>query len=86
MAFTKTTTYDMITIRANGIIEIRKKTVIDEDGDAYAPRYFRYAYEPGDDISSEPTRVRTIINTVWTPAVIAAWLEEKAARDAQMPE
>lgn len=86
MAFNKKVTYDMISIRDNGVIEIRKKTVVDEDGDAFAPRYFRYIYEPGDDISAEPARVRGIINIVWTPAVIAAYAAEKAARLASMPQ
>jgi hypothetical protein len=73
MAFNKTTTFDMISIRDDGVIEIRKKTSVDEDGDVIGFRYFRYAYNPGEDISIEPMRVRNIINIVWTPAVIAAW-------------
>lgn len=86
MAFNKKTTYDMINIRDNGVIEIRKKTVVDEDGDEFTPRYHRYAYEPGADISSEPARVRGIINLVWTPAILAAWEAEKAARLALIPQ
>lgn len=87
MALAKTVTYDMITIRANGIIEIRKKTTINEDGkEEFGSNFFRYTYEPGADISSEPVRVKNIINIVWTPAVLAAWEVEKAARLAAMPQ
>lgn len=86
MAFNKKTTYDMISIRDNGVIEIRKKTAVDEDGAEVGFKYFRYVYEPGDDITAEPARVKGIINIVWTPAVIAAYAAEKAARLALLPK
>jgi hypothetical protein len=86
MALSKTVTYDMISILANGVVQIRKKTAVDEDGAPLGEKYHRYVYEPGADISSEPARVKAIINAVWTPAVIAAWQAEKAARDALMPK
>lgn len=86
MAFNKATTLDALTIRANGILELRTKISVDEDGEVIGSKYHRQVFEPGDDVSAQPLKLRQIANVVWTPAVIAAWEAEKAARLAALPQ
>ena len=77
---TKTTTLDALTIKANGVLELRTKVSVDDDGDIIGFRYNRQIFEPGDDVSSQPVKLRSVANLIWTPAVIAAYEAEKAAR------
>ena len=61
MALTKATTYDAVTIRPSGEVEIRMKTTaFDDDGSELGFRYFRRVIAPTDDISGEPLKIRQI--------------------------
>jgi hypothetical protein len=80
MALTKETVVDQITIQENGIILYREATRIIEDGKELTKTYHRSSLTPGQDLTGQPEKVVAIANTVWTPAVIAAY---KAAIAAQ---
>jgi hypothetical protein len=63
MALSKTTTFDAVTIRATGHVEIRMATIVtDDDGTEFPPRYFRRVIGPTDDISGEPLKIQRICN------------------------
>jgi len=73
MALTKQTHVDLIQITADGSVQVRRATQIEEDGVRLGSvAYHRVSYDPGVPISHEDTRVQAVAAAVWTPAVIAA--------------
>jgi DNA-binding transcriptional LysR family regulator len=69
----KETVVDQITVTENGIILYREATRIIEDGKELTKTYHRSSLTPGQDLTGQPANVVAIANTVWTPAVIAAY-------------
>jgi len=77
---TTTTTLQVI-VEDNGILLIRQgKRAFDDDGSLIGEKFHRTSLEPGDDVSTQPTKIQRIAQAVWTPAVIAAYQEAKAAQ------
>lgn len=73
---------ERIEILADGSLQIREATTIARDGvtDSTIPaRYFRYVLHPGDDVTGKHDRIVAIAGSVWTPDVVAAFLQKKAA-------
>lgn len=66
---------DSVEVKSDGTLQIREATTILRDGaDAgIPPSYHRYVLAPGDDLAGKDARIVAIANTVWTPAVIAAY-------------
>ena len=64
-------------------LQIRTKSVIEEDGVEISSSFSRRTLSPGDldkdnnlidtDLSSESSEVRSIANIVWTDAVKTSW-------------
>jgi hypothetical protein len=73
MALTKEQVIDKIEIVENGIMQVRQVTRIMEDGKQLSSSYHRWAFEPGSDVSEQPTNVQAIAAAAWTPEVIAAY-------------
>ena len=73
MSLTKTTVVDQITVEENGIVLYREATKILEDDVEISKKYHRSSLIPGQDLANQPANVVAICNTVWTPAVIAAY-------------
>ena len=69
----KETVVDQITVTENGIILYREATKIIEDGVELTKTYHRTSLTPGQDITSQPQKVKDICNTVWTAEVISAY-------------
>ena len=82
MSLTKTTTVDQIVVQENGIILYREATRIMEDGNELSKTYHRSSLTPAQDLTGVPANVVAICNTVWTPAVIAAYQAAQAAAEA----
>jgi len=82
MSLTKTTTVDQITVTENGIVLYREATRIMEDGNQISQTYHRSSLYPAQDLTGVPTNVVAICNTVWTPAVVAAYQAAQAAAEA----
>jgi len=82
MSLTKTTTVDQITVQENGTILYREATRIMEDGVQLSQTYHRSSLYPAQDLTGVPTNVVAICNTVWTPAVVAAYQAAQAAAEA----
>ena len=70
---------DLIEILENGIVQVRTKTAILEDGQQISGTYHRHVVVPGDNYSTEDARVQTICATVHTSEVIAAYKEAQNA-------
>jgi hypothetical protein len=82
MSLTKTTTVDQITISENGTVFYREVTNIMEDGNQINQSFHRTSLSPAQDLTGVPANVVAICNTVWTPAVIAAYQAEQVAAEA----
>jgi len=77
----KKITVDMIEVTEIGIIQVRTKTAILEDGKQISSHFHRHVVVPGDDYSGESDRVKAICAATHTPEVIAAY--QVAQEDAQ---
>jgi hypothetical protein len=73
MSLTKQTVVDQITVTEGGTILYREATRIMEDGNQLSQTYHRSSLTPGQTLTGIPANVVAICNTVWTPAVIAAY-------------
>jgi len=80
MALTKQQVIDKIEVVENGSLQIRQVTKIIEDGKELSSSYHRWSFAPGDDVSDQPANVQAIAAAAWTPAVIAAYQAQVAAR------
>ena len=65
----------------NGVIELRKTRVITDtvSGDTF-DRNHRQVFEPGQDVTSQPAKIRNICALIWTPQVIADYVAWKASQ------
>jgi hypothetical protein len=73
MALTKQVVVDKIEVLENGVVQVRTATRIVEDGEVISSSYHRHAVCPGEDYSSEDTRVQAICAATHTSEVIAAY-------------
>lgn len=81
MALIETTKF-FLGILDDGQIEFRKTRVITDTvtGETFE-KHHRQVLEPGQDVTSQPNKVRQIAAVVWTPAVIAAYVAAKLANN-----
>ena len=84
MAIEKQTVVDLIEIIENGIVQVRTKTAIMEEGKQISGAFHRHVVVPGYDYSAEDAKVQAICAAVHTPQVIAAYQAAKEA--AQLPQ
>ena len=80
MALEKVISVDLIEVVENGVIQVRTKTAIMEDGKQIGGTFHRHVVAPGDDYSAEDARVQAICAATHTADLIAAY---KAATAAQ---
>jgi len=80
MALEKVEIVDRIEVIESGVIQVRTKTVIKEDGVEISSKFHRHVVAPGDDYSAEADRVKAICAATHTAEVISAY---KAAIAAQ---
>jgi hypothetical protein len=80
MALEKIKIVDRIEVVENGIVQVRTKTAIMEDGKQISSNFHRHVVAPGDGYSAEDARVQAICAATHTAEVIAAY---KAAIAAQ---
>ena len=82
MALEKVTSVDLIEVIENGILQVRTKTTILEDGKQISGSFHRHVVAPGNDYSKQDARVKAICAATHTAAVVAAY---KAAQAAATP-
>jgi hypothetical protein len=80
MALTKQQVIDKIEVVENGTLQVRQVTRIMEDGKELSSSYHRWSFEPGSDVTAQPSNVQAIAAAAWTPAVIAAYEAQVAAQ------
>ena len=67
----KVTAADLIEVTENGVVQVRTKTAIKEDGVEISSKFHRHVVAPGDDYSAENAKVQAICAAMHTPEVIA---------------
>lgn len=80
MALEKIVSADRIEVVESGVVQVRVKTAIMEDGKEISNKFHRHVVCPGDDYAGEDARVQAICAATHTAAVVAAY---KAALAAQ---
>jgi hypothetical protein len=73
MALEKVVTADLIEIIENGIVQVRTKTAIMENGEQISSSFHRHVVAPGDSYSAEDARVKAICAAIHTQAVVDAY-------------
>jgi hypothetical protein len=74
----KIVTVDRIEVVESGVVQVRTKTAIKEDGVEISSKFHRHAVAPGDGYSAEDARVQAICAATHTAAVVAAYKAEQA--------
>ena len=64
---------DRIEVIENGCVQVRTKTAIMEDGTQISGNFHRHVVAPGDDYSTEDSRVQAICAATHTDEVISAY-------------
>ena len=70
---------DRIEALESGVVQVRTKTAIMEDGKQISGTFHRHIVAPGDDYSSQDARVQGVCAALHTAEVVAAY---KAAQSA----
>lgn len=69
----KVTVVDRIEVVESGVVQVRTKTSIMEDGKQISGTFHRHVVSPGDDYSGEDARVQAICAATHTAEVIEAY-------------
>jgi hypothetical protein len=87
MALEKVISVDLIEVVESGVIQVRTKTAIKEDGVEVTSQFHRHVVVPGADVSAEDAKVQAIAAAVHTPEVIAAYVaaQEALAQAREIP-
>jgi len=83
MSLEKIVKVDLVEVLENGVVQVRTKTAIMEDGKQISGTFHRHVVAPGDDYSNEDVRVQAICSAVHAPDVVAAYQAAQAAQAAQ---
>jgi hypothetical protein len=71
---------DRIEVVESGVVQVRTKTAIMEDGKQISGTFHRHVIAPGDDYSGEDARVQAICAATHTAAVVNAYQAAQAAQ------
>lgn len=75
----KKITVDLIEVIESGMVQVRTKTAILEDGEQISGQFHRHVIAPGECGDTEDPKVKAICAAVHTPEVVAAYQEQQAA-------
>lgn len=73
MALQKVISVDLIEVVESGVLQVRTRTAILEDGVEITSQFHRHTVAPGADYSAEDAKVQAIAASIHTPEVIAAY-------------
>jgi len=73
MSLEKVISVDLIEIIESGVVQVRTKTAILEDGKQISGTFHRHVVSPGDDYSKQDARVKAICAATHTAGVVAAY-------------
>jgi hypothetical protein len=71
---------DRIEVIESGVVQVRTKTAIMEDGKQISGTFHRHVVAPGDDYSAESELVQAICAATHTADVISAYQAAQAAQ------
>jgi hypothetical protein len=71
---------DRIEVIKSGVVQVRTKTAIMEDGKQISGNFHRHVIAPGDDYAGEDARVQAICAATHTPDVVSAYQAAQAAQ------
>jgi len=80
MALEKVISVDLIEVIESGVLQVRTKTAIKEDGVEITSQFHRHVVVPGADVSAEDSKVQAIAASIHTAEVIAAYNAAIAAQ------
>lgn len=83
MALVKEVIVDRIEVAESGVVQVRTKTVILEDGKQISSNFQRHLIQPGDSYNAEDARVQAICAATHAADVIAAYKAKLA--EQQIP-
>jgi hypothetical protein len=86
MSLEKVISVDLIEVVENGSIQVRTKTVIEENGVEISSKFARHVVAPGDDYSAEDARVKAICAAMHTADVVAAYKAAQAAAQTNVAQ
>jgi hypothetical protein len=73
MSLEKVISVDLIEALKSGVVQVRTRTAIKEDGVEISSKFARHVVAPGDDYSAEDARVKAICAAMHTADVVAAY-------------
>ena len=80
MALEKVEIVDRIEVIESGVVQVRTKTAIMEDGKQISGTFHRHVVAPGGDYSKQDARVKAICAATHTAAVVSAYQAAQAAQ------
>jgi len=80
MSIEKIVFVDRIEVVENGVVQVRTKTAIMEDGKQIGATFHRNSICPGEDYRNEDARVKAICAALHTPDVVEAYKSATAAQ------
>lgn len=75
----KKITFDLIEVTEGGMVQVRTKTAILEDGEQISGTFHRHVIAPGECGDAEDPKVKAICAAVHTPEVVAAYQSAQEA-------
>jgi hypothetical protein len=84
MSLEKSVVIDKIEVVENGIIQVRERTDVLEDGNVLSSSFHRWTLTPGQDLAGQDAKVTAIAQAAWTQEVIAAYEAQVAANQAKL--
>ena len=86
MSLEKVISVDLIEVVESGVVQVRTKTAIKEDGVEISSKFHRHTVVPGADYSQEDAKVQAICASIHTPEVVAAYEAAQAlAQSLEIP-
>jgi len=73
MALIEKQIVDKVELVESNHIQVRTATIIEKDGVEIARTFHRHVLAPGDDVSTEDSKVQAIATAIWTEEIIAAY-------------
>jgi hypothetical protein len=84
MALTEKVEIDRIEVVNQWIIQVRRNTTIEQNGQFVSNTFHRWVLTPDMDISDQEQKVKDICNVAWTPEVRQAYETFKAEQAQRM--
>ena len=78
MSLEKVISVDLIEVIESGVVQVRTKTAIKEDGVEISSKFHRHIVVPGADVTGEDARVQAICAATHTAEVVAVYQAEQA--------